>query len=791
VLTSYGTSPSARFSELDATSGIAQPDSVPRPMRVSLVTSFPPSRGDLNEYGYHLACAMRDDPRVELSILADDDHSQSELGGFNVQRCWRFDSILNPVRLLQAIAKNKPDVVWFNIGFSTFARTPVAAFLALTVPAMARAMGYYTHITLHTVFERINLEDAGIRFPGLYRTAGRIATRLLLLSGDISVLLPSFRSELISNYGVSPDRIHARPHGTFNGAHARELTQPSSSSVAVAQPNSSERVILAFGYWGTYKKVDLLLDSIDEIRSQVPNAVVVVAGTNHPSAPRYLESLQEKWAGHPGIHFLGYVPEDDLPALFKSAFVLVLPYSSAAGTSGVVHQACQYGLPMVAAAIPEIVEIAKEERVAVKFYDPGDGRTLTNHLTRLLQSDDLRRSFSEQNLLAAQGTPITQVVDEYLRSFSAVSSGFQNAGERSMKSMQVKTNVRQAAGEWFLNSGIQESNGGVARYHFSDRQQNAPLTTEITAYYASALTCLSQQDPEGRYLDAAIDAATYLVDAWDPACSAMPFECEAKGSRYSYFFDNGIIVRGLLQVWRATAHEKFLATAVKCGDSMMRDFVDGAQFSPILELPGKQAIPYEPSRWSRSPGCYQLKAALGWYELWQITKNERYLAAYRQLLNTSVTTHASFLPGCDTDVPVVDRLHAYSYFLEGLLPVASETSCAEAMTEGIARLAGFVRILSPLFLRSDAVAQLLRVRLFADQYGVVPLDEEAAQEEVAMLKSFQSNDPDPRLLGGFWFGKKNGEMLPFMNPVSTAFCYQALEMWNQRGQGSFDWHSLI
>ena len=109
---------------------------------------------------------MRDDPRVELSILADDDHSQGELDGFNVQRCWRFDSVSNPVRLLRAIAKNKPDVVWFNIGFSTFARTPVAAFLALTVPALARAMGYYTHVTLHTVFERINLDDAGIRFPG-------------------------------------------------------------------------------------------------------------------------------------------------------------------------------------------------------------------------------------------------------------------------------------------------------------------------------------------------------------------------------------------------------------------------------------------------------------------------------------------------------------------------------------------------------------------------------------------------------------------------------------------------
>src|SRR5258708_35511735 len=146
---------------------------------------------------------MRDDPRVQLSILADDSQSQEELAGFRVQRCWRFDSVFNPVRLLMAIRKSEPDVVWFNIGFSTFARGPIAAFVALTVPAMTRILGCYTHITLHTVFERINLKDAGIRFPGLYQIAGRIATRLVLLSRDISVLLASFHSAMINNDGVS------------------------------------------------------------------------------------------------------------------------------------------------------------------------------------------------------------------------------------------------------------------------------------------------------------------------------------------------------------------------------------------------------------------------------------------------------------------------------------------------------------------------------------------------------------------------------------------------------------
>jgi glycosyltransferase involved in cell wall biosynthesis len=380
-------------------------------MRVSLVTSFPPSRGDLNEYGYHVACALRSDPRVELSILADDGPSE-EVGGFHVQRCWRFDSLFSPMRLLGAIRESNPDVVWFNIGFSTFARSPIAAFLALTVPALARRLGYYTHITLHTVFERINLEDAGVRFPGVYRTAGRIATRLLLLSGDISVLLPSFQKEILSNYGVSADRVQARPHGTFGEVKGTRIAESE-----LPRPDSAKRIILAFGYWGTYKKVDLLLDSIDAICRAVPAAVLVIAGTNHPSAPGYLGALQHKWRGHPGIRFLGYVPETELDALFKSASVLVLPYSSAAGTSGVVHQACQYGLPMVAAAIPEIVEIAHEENIAVEFYEPADGTGLANQLIRLLSSENLRHSFSEQNLRAAQGTPIAQVVNDYLRFF--------------------------------------------------------------------------------------------------------------------------------------------------------------------------------------------------------------------------------------------------------------------------------------------------------------------------------------------------------------------------------------
>ena len=376
-----------------------------RRMKIALVTSFPPSRGDLNEYGYHLACALRDDPGVELVILADETSSVEEAPGFNVQRCWRFNSAFNVLRLLRAVRKTNPDVVWFNIGFSTFARDPLAAFLGITVPALVRRLGYYSHVTLHTVFERINLEDAGVRWPGLYRAAGRVATRLLLSADDVSVLLPSFRSELINKYGVDERRVHSRPHGIFQSA------KPAASA------HSSQPTVLAFGYWGTYKRLELLLESMEEIGNKVPEAVLAIAGMNHPSTPGYLESLQERYRGNRRIRFLGYVPEEELPALFRSASVLVLPYTSAAGTSGVVHQACEYGLPMVAADIPEMRELAREEGIAIDFYAQGDGDALTNHLVALLGSIEMRRRASEHNSSVAQGMQMSSVVNEYLHLF--------------------------------------------------------------------------------------------------------------------------------------------------------------------------------------------------------------------------------------------------------------------------------------------------------------------------------------------------------------------------------------
>ena len=345
--------------------------------------------------------------------------------------------------------------------------------------------------------------------------------------------------------------------------------------------------------------------------------------------------------------------------------------------------------------------------------------------------------------------------------------------------------VIQAAGRWFLHSGIQEPGGGVARYYRSDLGQNARVSTEITGYAVTTLLFLHQRTQEAAYLDAALRAARFLTrTAWDARLGTFPFELGVNGDRgLAYFFDCGIIVRGLLAAWRAFEDIEFRDAAIAAGRAMLADFASRGAIHPIVSLPEKRALDYEP-RWSRRPGCYQLKAAMAWCELFEATGEESFRRAYDSAVEAALASERDFLPGDADREKVMDRLHAYEYFLEGLLPVLDRPASKEAFRAGVDRTAAYLSEIAPAFARSDVYAQLLRVRLFGEILGAFPLDRGAAAHEAEQAASFQLASDDARIAGGFLFGRKNGKPLPFINPVSTAFCLQALALWEDRQHGA-------
>ena len=470
-------------------------------MKICLVATFPPSGRQLNEYAFHIAKELNEHADVELTILADELTSydfatdkngeslkidpEAELAGFNVVRCWKFGALSTPWRLLSTIRRLKPDVVWFNLVFSSFAtpENPFAAFAGLSAPALVRAAGFYTHITLHHIIEHVDFAAAGVRRERLYRMGTDFATRALLRANSVSVLLPGYRKTLVKKY--SAHNVLLGTHGTFASAP----TPPDFSK----RGNPHQR-ILAIGHWGTYKRLETLMEAFPMILAKVPNAKLVVAGANHHTRAGYWESIRDVQPKHLPIEFYGYVAEDDIPELFQSASVLVLPYDSATGSSGPAHQACEYGVPIVCADIPDFRGMVTDEGMAVSFYKIGNTRDLADQITSILHSPELEQKMAEQNFAAGVQMTMTNVIRSYLRWFrlhqakKAISDNGAFVGSRLP--WQKGALGRGPSPQWPLGPGLflQHEDGAVP--HLVSHE-----TDEFLINDSSAASIGSEADP--------------------------------------------------------------------------------------------------------------------------------------------------------------------------------------------------------------------------------------------------------------------------------------------------------
>jgi glycosyltransferase involved in cell wall biosynthesis len=201
----------------------------------------------------------------------------------------------------------------------------------------------------------------------------------------------------------------------LSGTHGTFATIPTPPDFR--KRGNPDKRILAIGHWGTYKRLETLMEAFPRVLKEVPNARLVVAGANHHTKAGYWESVREAQPAHLPIDFRGYVPEEAIPDLFQSASVLVLPYDSATGSSGPAHQACEYGVPIVCADIPDLRGMAEDEDMAARFYEVGNAGGLAEQLVAILQSPELEHQMAEHNFAAGVEMTMTNVVNNYLRWF--------------------------------------------------------------------------------------------------------------------------------------------------------------------------------------------------------------------------------------------------------------------------------------------------------------------------------------------------------------------------------------
>lgn len=388
-------------------------------MRIAIVTTHPPSKGSLNEYAFHFVRFLKTKVEhvQEIVLLLDElpedqtysmEQNQAQVPVQSLP-CWKFNAMDNILRIRKAVHEANPDVVLFNIQFASFGDKKIPATLGLLTPWILKLSGFKVVVLLHNIMETVNLKSAG--FGGnpiiewVIRTFGNIVTRFILTADWVAVTIPKYVEILESKYRAK--NVLLAPHGSFEEP---TITEPNS------MPDGCPTV-MTFGKFGTYKTVDLLIESHAMLQKNHPDLRLVIAGTDSPNAAGYLQSMQEKFSYVQNVEYTGYVAEADVPRIFGEAWVVAFPYTSTTGSSGVLHQAGGYGKAVVLPNLGDLAELVLEEGYDGEFFEPTDSKSLADAIARVIDNPERQNEIGLRNYTAANGLPITEVVDWYLIHF--------------------------------------------------------------------------------------------------------------------------------------------------------------------------------------------------------------------------------------------------------------------------------------------------------------------------------------------------------------------------------------
>jgi len=387
-------------------------------MKIAIVSPYPPSKGTLNEYAFHLVQNLKNKPEVdELIILTDiiDTAYPQETSVGNckltIVPCWKFNSLTNTISIIKNIRKYKADLALFNIQFLSFGDNKIAGALGLLAPVVNRVLGIPSVTLLHNITETVDYESAGITsnpiMKMIYNVIGTVLTKILLMSNLMAVTMPKYVNILEKKYKTS--NVALIPHGCFEIADIIDI-----------KPKKKKQ-IMTFGKFGTYKKVEEMIEAVLLVRNLTGEELeIVIAGTDTPNVKGYLAGVQKKYEQIEDITFTGYVEEEDVPRIFSESTVVVFPYTSTTGSSGVLHQAGSYGKAVVLPNIGDLKELIEEEGYRGEYFKPGDTMGLATAIEKLVSNDSHREEIGKNNYAAAVSLPMSDIADWYLLHFENI-----------------------------------------------------------------------------------------------------------------------------------------------------------------------------------------------------------------------------------------------------------------------------------------------------------------------------------------------------------------------------------
>ena len=305
-----------------------------------------------------------------------------EADGYRVSECFYRRSAargLNaPARRARKLIEHVPDMLRFR----REAAADVIHYQWLTVPALDVRLLPELRPRVMTAHHILPLDPSRRQVATAQRVFGSMDA--VIAHSELGA------RQLQWEAGVDAERIHVIPHGAFD-----YLTRlPEEKPLPQELEGAEGPVILFFGLLRPYKGLDTLLEAFRRIEGA---ELWIVGNPRMDVEP--LRRLAEEAPGR--VRFVTrFVDDAEIPAIFRRADVVVLPYRHAEH-SGVLYTGLAFGKAMVVSAVGGFTEVAAEG--LARLVSPGDPAELAGVLDELVGDPAARAELGEAAAHAAAG----------------------------------------------------------------------------------------------------------------------------------------------------------------------------------------------------------------------------------------------------------------------------------------------------------------------------------------------------------------------------------------------------
>ncbi len=264
-------------------------------------------------------------------------------------------------------------------------------------------------ITIHDITFSLHPEwfpwKARISFAALAPWSARRADHVLTVS-------ECTRRDLARRYGLHSSRVTVVPLAADPAFSPRT---PAEAGQVASRLGLTPPYLLHLGSLHPRRNIERLLDAFAELAGGRPEVQLVLAGRVEAPWTTMDPMIAERALEGRVVH-LGYVREEDLPALVSGAAALVYP-SLYEGFGLPVLEAMACGIPVITSNVSALPEVAGD---AALLVDPRSREAIAAAMRSILDEPRLRERLIEAGLRRASGFSWRRTAEGTLAAYRAV-----------------------------------------------------------------------------------------------------------------------------------------------------------------------------------------------------------------------------------------------------------------------------------------------------------------------------------------------------------------------------------